>query len=150
MPIYVLGRYNRFVEIPNQVLTMSISDSVPGAELAVRADADQPMMQRNSHLAVLPRVSGPVSIGVVSGVGRERFAPGTKVSLTIWHEAPSELDPVHVMFDPVDLSGDSSVELARLTPNGRGIEVAGRRGCRQPAEPVGVGGAQVGATNCWT
>src|SRR5262245_14601285 len=83
MPIYVLGPHNPSVEIPNQALTVSISGSVQGASLLVHAGDEQPTVQPNSHLAVLPEVSGPVSVVVVPADGADRFAPGTQVSLAI-------------------------------------------------------------------
>ncbi len=58
MPIYVSGPAQQVVMIPNQALTVSISGSVHGASLVVHASDEQEPMQPNSHLAVLPRVSG--------------------------------------------------------------------------------------------
>src|SRR5262249_17771455 len=87
MPIYVLGPRNKSVRIPNQALTISISGTVQGASLVLHAADDQPTMQPNSHLAVLPRVNGPVSISVLPAGGVDRFAAGTQVSLAIGHDA---------------------------------------------------------------
>jgi hypothetical protein len=136
MPIYVLGHRNKSVRIPNQALTVSISGTVKGASLVVHAAEDQPTMQPNSHLAVLPRVNGPVSVSVVPAGGIERFAAGTQVSLAIGHDAASALDPVQVLFDPVDVSQDVSVELARLTPQDGSVEVRAAAGADTPLSPL--------------
>jgi hypothetical protein len=137
MPIYVLGPRNRSVEIPNQALTVSVSGSVRGASLVIHASDDQATMQPNSHLAVLPRVSGPVSVTVVPAAGASLFAAGTQVSLAIGHDAATDLDPVQVLFDPVDVTGDSAVELARLTPDGAGVLVSAAAGVDTPMSPLG-------------
>ena len=137
MPIYVLGPRNRSVEIPDQALTVSVSGSVRGASLVIHASNDQETMQPNSHLAVLPRVSGPVSVTVVPAAGASLFAPGTQVSLAIGHDAATDLDPVQVLFDPVDATGDSAVELARLIPHGAGVLVSAAAGVDTPMSPLG-------------
>jgi hypothetical protein len=123
MPIYVVGAHNPRVLIPRQALTLSISGSVAAATLTVHASAEQLVMRRNARLSVLPQLSGRVSVVVspVAGVGA--FAPGTVVNLAIGHDSAADLDPVQVVFDPVDVGGDTDVELARLTPVGTGIEV---------------------------
>jgi hypothetical protein len=123
MPIYVVGAHNPRVQIPDQPLTVSISGSVGATALLVTADHDQRVMRPNPHLAVLPRLSGTVSIGVKPATGIGAFAQGTVVNLAIGHDSATDLDPVQVVFDPVDVAGDSEVELAVLTPVGAGIEV---------------------------
>jgi hypothetical protein len=123
MPIYVVGAHNPRVQIPHQPLTVSISGSVGVAALLVSADHDQPVMRPNPHLAVLPRLSGTVSIGVKPATGVGVFAQGTVVNLAIGHDSATDLDPVQVVFDPVDVAGDTEVELAVLTPLVAGIEV---------------------------
>jgi hypothetical protein len=135
MPIYVLGPRNRSVVIPNQSLTVSISGSVRGASLVVHTSADQETMQPNSHLAVLPRVSERVSITVVPAGGAP-FTRGTQVSLAIGHDAVGDLDPVQVLFDPVDVSGDSNVELARLTARDGIVEISAAAGADSPLSPL--------------
>jgi hypothetical protein len=132
MPIYVLGSHNHSVEIPNQTLTVSVSGSVRGVSLVIHASDDQATMQPNSHLAVLPRVNGPVSVTVVPAAGVSRFAAGTHVSLAVGHDATTDLDPVQVLFDPVDVSGDSAVELATLTPQCAGVLVSAAAGAETP------------------
>ncbi|MGY4654457.1 hypothetical protein [Mycobacterium sp. URHB0021] len=135
MPIYVLGPRNRSVVIPNQALTVSISGSVRGASLVVHASGGQETMQPNSQLAVLNRVSERVSITVVPA-GGEPFARGTQVSLAIGHDAAGDLDPVQVLFDPVDVSGDSNVELARLTARDGIVEISAAAGMDSPLSPL--------------
>jgi hypothetical protein len=135
MPIYVLGPRNRSVVIPNQALTVSISGSVRGASLVVHASGDQETMQPNSHLAVLPLVTGRVSVTIASA-GSEPFAQGTQVSLAIGHDAAGDLDPVQVLFDPVDVSGDSNVELARLTAHDGIVEISAAAGADSPLSPL--------------
>jgi hypothetical protein len=123
MPIYVVGAHNPRVQIPDQPLTVSISGSVGAAALLVNADHDQRVMRPNPHVAVLPKLSGTVSIGVQPATGIGTFAEGTVVNLAIGHDSATDLDPVQVVFDPVDVAGDTEVELAVLTPFGAAIEV---------------------------
>ena len=123
MPIYVLGALNQRVQIPNQPLAVSITGSVQGAALMVDAPAGQRVMRRNPHVAMLPEVTEPVSVGVAVQ-GEPQFATGTEVTLAIGHGSPGDLDPVEVVFDPVDVSARSAVELATLLPAGDSVEVA--------------------------
>jgi hypothetical protein len=122
MPIYVVGARNERVQIPNQTLAVSITGSVRGAELDLRTGAEQPVVRPTAHHAVLPRITGDVTIGV-RPVAAPRFEPGTVIHLAIAHDNPAELDPVQVLFDPVDVSGDSTVMFAVLRPQGSHIEV---------------------------
>lgn len=122
MPIYVVGASNQRVHIPHQAVTVSISGAVAGAELDIRAGAEQPVVRSSAHHAVLPRLLGPVSVAV-RPLGSARFGPGTVIHLAIAHDAPGEVDPVQVLFDPVDVSGDSGVVFAALNPRGNQIEV---------------------------
>ena len=124
MPIYVLGALNQRVQIPNQPLAVSISGSVQQAKLVVDAGAQQRVMRPNPHLVVLPEVTEPVSIGVACASGAAQFAAGTVVTLSIGDDTADDLDPVQMVFDPVDVGGKSSLELAMLTPHAVGIEVA--------------------------
>jgi hypothetical protein len=123
MPIYAVGVHNPRVQIPHQPLTVSISGSVGGVALLVSADHNQPVMRPNPHLAVLPRLSGTVSIRVRPATGVGVFAQGTVVNLAIGHDSATDIDPVQVVFDPVDVAGDAEVELAVLAPLVGGIEV---------------------------
>jgi hypothetical protein len=111
------------VRIPEQALTVSISGSVAAAALVVRADDGQPVMRPNPHVAVLPRLDGHVSIEVRPASGVGAFAQGTVMNLALGHDSATELDPVQVLFDPVNVGGDTAVELATLTRMGNGIEV---------------------------
>jgi hypothetical protein len=123
MPIYVVGARNLRVQIPRQPLTVSVSGAVAGTALLVRAPDGQPVLRPNQHTAVLPRLDGPVSIALSPTTGMAAFARGTVVNLAIGHDSAVDLDPVQVVFDPVDVGGDTMVELAVLTPAGAGIEV---------------------------
>jgi hypothetical protein len=123
MPIYAVGERNQRVQIPSQALAVSISGSVSDAALDVRGQSDQPVMGSTAALVVLPRLTGPVLIGVRPVTGPQ-FGPGTVVSLSIGPDTTDDVDPVQVLFDPVDVSGDSGVEFARLTPQGARIEVS--------------------------
>jgi hypothetical protein len=122
MPIYVVGSSNQRVHIPAQALAVSISGAVSGAELDIRAGAEQPVIRASAHHAVLPRLTGPVSIAV-RPAGAARFAPGSVIHLAIAHDDPADVDPVQVLFDPVDVSGDTGVVFAALTPRGAQVEV---------------------------
>jgi hypothetical protein len=123
MPIYVLGARTRSAAIPNQALALSISGSVRDAALHIRAAADQPVVRSSAHLTVLPVVTGPLTVSV-EPVGGGSFGPNTVIHLSIGPDAPDDVDPVQVVFDPIDVTGDSGVELATLTPAGARIEVA--------------------------
>jgi hypothetical protein len=123
MPIYVLGVQNRRVQIPNRPLAVTITGSVQQASLVIDADAEQRVMSPSPHLAVLPDVTQSVSIGVVCVGNASQFSADTVVNLAIGHDTPDELDPVQVIFDPVDLEGKGRVELARVTRRADGIEV---------------------------
>jgi hypothetical protein len=136
MPIYVVGERTQRVRIPNQALALSITGSVAGAELDVRAGTDQPVVRPTAHQAVLPHIAGDVTIGV-RPVGTPRFGPGTVVHLTIAHDNPAEVDPVQVLFDPVDVSGDSGVMLAALRPQGSQLEVGVTAVADVPLSPLG-------------
>jgi hypothetical protein len=136
MPIYVVGARNQRVHIPNQALAVSITGSVQGAELDVRAGADQPVVRSTAHQAVLPRMTSPVTVAV-RPVGTARFAPGTVIHLAIAHDNPGEVDPVQVLFDPVDVSGDAGVVFAALRPHGSHIEVGVSAVADPPLSPLG-------------
>ena len=123
MPIYVLGARTRRVVIPNQALALTISGSVHDAALHIRAAADQPVVRSSAHLTVLPIVTGPLTVSV-EPVGDGSFGQNTVIHLSISPDAPGDVDPVQVVFDPIDVTGDSGVELATLTPAGARIEVA--------------------------
>jgi hypothetical protein len=136
MPIYVVGAPNQRVRIPNQALAVSITGSVGNAELDLRTGADQPVVRPTAHHAVLPRITADVTIGV-RPVGAPRFGPGTVIHLAIAHDNPAEVDPVQVLFDPVDVSGDSAVMFAVLRPQGSHIEVGISAVADVPLSPLG-------------
>lgn len=135
MPIYVVGAPNQRVRIPNQALAVSITGSIEGAELDLRTAADQPVVRPTAHHAVLPRITADVTIGV-RPVGAPRFGPGTVIHLAIAHDNPAEVDPVQVLFDPVDVSGDSAVMFAVLRPQGSHIEVGISAVADMPLSPL--------------
>jgi hypothetical protein len=136
MPIYVVGAPNQRVRIPNQALAVSITGSVEGAELDLRTGAHQPVARPTAHHAVLPRITGEVTIGV-RPVGAPRFGPGHVIHLAIAHDNPAEVDPVQVLFDPVDVSGDSAVMFAVLRPQGSHVEVGISAVADAPLSPLG-------------
>jgi hypothetical protein len=136
MPIYVVGARNQRVRIPNQALAVTITGSVRGAELDLRTGVEQPVVRPTAHHAVLPRITGEVTVGV-RPVGAPRFGPGTVIHLAIAHDNPAELDPVQVLFDPVDVSGDSGVMFAVLWPGGSHIEVGVSAVADAPLSPLG-------------
>ncbi|MCV7201471.1 hypothetical protein H7J71_05540 [Mycolicibacterium peregrinum] len=135
MPIYVVGARNQRVQIPNQALTVSITGAVGGAALEVQGGPEQPVVRSTAHQAVLPSLTGPVTI-VVRPVGADRFNSGTVIHLAIAHDNPGDVDPVQVMFDPVDVGGDTLVTFASLTPNGTQIEVAVSAVADTPMSPL--------------
>lgn len=135
MPIYVVGAPNQRVRIPNQALAVSITGSVGNAELDLRTGADQPVVRPTAHHAVLPRITADVTIGV-RPVGAPRFGPGTVIHLAIAHDNPAEVDPVQVLFDSVDVSGDSGVMFAVLRWQGSHIEVGVNAVADVPLSPL--------------
>ncbi|AMD54099.1 hypothetical protein ATO49_05620 [Mycolicibacterium fortuitum subsp. fortuitum DSM 46621 = ATCC 6841 = JCM 6387] len=84
---------------------------------------------------MLPSLTGPVTV-VVRPVGTDRFGAGTLIHLAIAHDNPGDVDPVQVMFDPVDVGGDTVVTFAALTPNGTQIEVAVSAVADTPLSPL--------------
>ena len=136
MPIYVVGARNQRVRIPNRALAVSITGSVREAELDLRAGAEQPVVRPTAHHAVLPRITGEVTVGV-RPVGTARFGPGTVIHLAIAHDNPADVDPVQVLFDPVDVSGDAGVVFAALRPQGSHIEVGVSAVADVPLSPLG-------------
>ena len=136
MPIYVVGARNQRVRIPNRALAVSITGSVREAELDLRAGAEQPVVRPTAHHAVLPRITGEVTVGV-RPVGAARFGPGTVIHLAIAHDNPADVDPVQVLFDPVDVSGDAGVVFAALRPQGSHIEVGVSAVADVPLSPLG-------------
>jgi hypothetical protein len=137
MPIYVLGARTRSVAIPNQALALAISGSVQDVALHIRAAADQPVVRSSAHLTVLPTVTGPLTVSV-EPVGDGSFGPNTVIHLSIGPDAPGDVDPVQVVFDPIDVAGDSGVELATLTPAGTRIEVAVSAVADRPLSRLGT------------
>jgi hypothetical protein len=123
MPIYVVGTRNQRVRIPSRPLVVSITGSVASAELELRAAPDQPIVRASAQNTVLPRLVNPVTVAV-RPIGTRQFPPGTVVHLAIAHDMPDAVDPVQVLLDPVDVSGDTAVVFAVLTPRGPDIEVA--------------------------
>ncbi|OBF27649.1 hypothetical protein [Mycobacterium sp. ACS4331] len=135
MPIYVVGARNQRVHIPHQPISVSITGAVSGVELEIRCAAEQPVIRNSAHHAVLPRLISGLSVAV-RPVGAPRFAPGTAIHLTIAPDNPAEVDPVQVVFDPVDVSGDASVVFATLTPRGQQIEVGVSAVADRPLGPL--------------
>ncbi|KZS63004.1 hypothetical protein [Mycobacterium ostraviense] len=137
MPIYLMSERTRSVTIPSQALALSITGSVAEAVLNVHAAADQPVVRSSSHRSVLPIVIGPLVVSVQPARG-DFFGPDTVVQLTIGPDTADAVDPVQVVFEPVDVSGDSDVELATLTPAGTRIEIAVSAVADRPLNPLGT------------
>jgi hypothetical protein len=136
MPIYVVGERNQSVSIPNEALAVSITGSVGEVELDLHAGAQQLVVRPTAHRAVVPQITGEVMVGV-RPVGTPRFGPGTVIHLTIAHDNPADVDPVQVLFDPVDVSGDSGVVFAALRPHGSHVEVGVIAVADVPLSPLG-------------
>lgn len=137
MPIHVMSSRNERVQIPSHALAVSISGAVQHAELDVRATAEQQVVRVTRHAVMLPHVAGPVIVGV-RAVGVPRFDAGTEVFLTIAHDNPSDADPVEVQFDPIDVSGDTGMAMASLTPQGSRIEIRLSAVADVPLSPLGA------------
>ncbi len=123
MPIYVLNAGNQRAQIPAGPLSVSITGAVHDAALDLHAGPAQPVMRSTARHAVLPELVEPVTIAV-RPASSTRFAAGTVVHLAIAHDIPTEVDPVQVHFDPIDVSGDTAVVFAELRPQGQHIEIA--------------------------
>jgi hypothetical protein len=74
----------------------------------------------------------------VEPVRGDYFGPETVVQLVIGPDTADTVDPVQVVFEPVDASGDSDVELATLTPVGTRIEIAVSAVADQPLSRLGT------------
>ncbi|ART73223.1 hypothetical protein BTO20_35950 [Mycobacterium dioxanotrophicus] len=123
MPIYVVNARNQRVQIPSQALSVAITGAVGGAALEVHGGPDQPVVRSSAHQALLPSLTGPVMVAV-RPVGTDRFGSGTVIHLAIAHDNPGDVDPVQVMFDPIDVSGDTGLTFAKLTPDGTQIDIS--------------------------
>ncbi|ETZ98475.1 hypothetical protein I547_6374 [Mycobacterium kansasii 824] len=137
MPIYLMSERTRSVTIPGQALALSITGSVADAVLNIHAAADQPVVRSSSHRSVLPIVMGPLVVSVQPARG-DFFGPDTVVQLGIGPDTADAVDPVQVVFEPVDVSGDSDVELATLTPAGTRIEIAVSALADRSLNPLGT------------
>jgi hypothetical protein len=123
MPIYALTARNQRAHIPVGPLSVSISGAVHDAALDVHGAPGQPVVRSSPQHVVLPSLTGSVTIAVRPAFTTQ-FGARTVVHLAIAHDVPDEADPVQVLFDPVDVSGDTTVVFAELRPAGHHIEVA--------------------------
>ncbi|OBI37104.1 hypothetical protein [Mycobacterium colombiense] len=123
MPIYALTARNQRAHIPVGPLSISISGAVQDAALDVQGAPSQPVVRSSPQHVVLPSLTGQVTVAVRPAFTTQ-FGAGTVVHLAIAHDVPDEADPVQVLFDPVDVSGDGAVVFAELRPAGHHIEVA--------------------------
>lgn len=123
MPIYALTARNQRAHIPVGPLSISISGAVQDAALDIQGAPGQPVVRSSPQHVVLPSMTGPITIAVRPAFTTQ-FGAGTVVHLAIAHDVPDEADPVQVLFDPVDVSGDAAVVFAELRPAGHHIEVA--------------------------
>ncbi|MBS9533715.1 hypothetical protein KIH27_08965 [Mycobacterium sp. M1] len=123
MPIYVVNGRNQHVTIPAGPLSVSITGSVNAATLELDTATPQQVVRTSAHQAVLPELTGPVTIAV-RPVGSSWFPAGTVVHLAITRDVPDDPDPFQVLLDPVDIGGEAAVGFAELSPNGRQIDVA--------------------------
>lgn len=135
MPIYVVGARNQRVQIPSQALDVSITGAVGGVALEINGGPDQPVVHSSAHQVLLPSLTGRVSISV-RPVGSDRFGADSVIHLAIAHDNPGDVDPVQVMFDPVDVGGDTGVTFAELTPNGTQIDIAVSAVADTPLSPL--------------
>jgi hypothetical protein len=135
MPIYVVGARNQRVRIPAAALAVSVTGAVGGAELEIRCPAEQPVLRSTAHHAVLPALRTPITVAV-RPVGAPRFGPGTVIHLAIAHDNPDDVDPVQVLFDPVDVSGEGGLVFATLAPQAQQIEVAVAAVADTPLSPL--------------
>lgn len=123
MPIYALTARNQRAHIPVGPLSISISGAVQDAALDIQGAPGQPVVRSSPQHVVVPSLTGPITIAVRPAFTTQ-FGAGTVVHLAIAHDVPDEADPVQVLFDPVDVSGDAAVVFAELRPAGHHIEVA--------------------------
>ncbi|MGV0046807.1 hypothetical protein ACRU13_26865 [Mycobacterium colombiense] len=123
MPIYALTARNQRAHIPVGPVSISISGAVQDAALDIQGAPGQPVVRSSPQHVVVPSLTGPITIAVRPAFTTQ-FGAGTVVHLAIAHDVPDEADPVQVLFDPVDVSGDAAVVFAELHPAGHHIEVA--------------------------
>lgn len=122
MPIYALTARNQRARIPAGPLSITISGAVHDAALDIHAAPAQPVVRSSPQHVVVPSLAGPLTVAVRPAFSTH-FGVGTVVHLAIAHDIPGEADPVQVLFDPVDVSGDATVVFAELRPAGHYIEV---------------------------
>lgn len=137
MPIFVLGATNKRVLIPAHALSVTVSGSVRDVALDVLAPPELPVVRVNPLEVLLPRLLGPASVAVRPLAG-PRFDAGTVIHLAIGHDNRGDADPVVVQFDPVDVSGESGVVLATVTPRGPHVEVSVNTVADVPLSPLGT------------
>lgn len=125
MPIFLLGSRTRSVKIPDQTMSVSISGSVDNAMLYVVGSGGQQAVRVNRHVLIVPAATEGLAVGVEPHE-HGTFDDDVVVHLNIGAEAPDEVDPVQIAFDPVNVSGSAATELATLTPHGGSVEVAVR------------------------
>lgn len=125
MPIYLLGARTASVEIPNQTVSISIGGSVDGATLYAEAAGRQNVLQVNPHAILAPAITEELTVRVEPN-DAATFGHGTIVHLTVSCGSRAESEPVQVRFDPINVSGCGTMELAALTP-GRGCVVVAVR-----------------------
>lgn len=135
MPIYLLGARTASVEIPNQTVSISISGSVDGATLYAEAAGQQNVVQVNPHAILAPAITEELTVRVEPN-DAATFGHGTIVHLTVSCGSRAESDPVQVRFDPINVSGCGTMELASLTPCGGCVVVAVRAVPDAPLSPL--------------
>ncbi|WP_280832906.1 hypothetical protein [Mycolicibacterium frederiksbergense] len=107
---------------------MTIAESSGNVQLRVASDGSQRVLRINSAAVTIPWLTEPATVGV-EPVGVPTFGNEAVVQLVIGPDSADvagEMDPVQVVFDPVDVSGCRFVELAELTPRDRKIKVVAR------------------------
>nr|WP_296779067.1 hypothetical protein [Rhodococcus sp. (in: high G+C Gram-positive bacteria)] len=130
MPTYVLEGTGRAV-FPRKpvVVSLTVSGSASGADMHALVDgvADSRAVRPTPGLMVLPRIDALTILRITpAGVGGE-FAPGTSLHLSLTVEDRSDPDPDRAVIGPIDVSGESHVDVASLDSALDGIAVSALR-----------------------
>lgn len=137
MPTYVLDGTGRahLPRRPIMVMT-SVEGQFGSAQVqAVSAVEGSIGVHPNPELTIVPRVDSPVVLRIVPANGLHEFPAGTVVHVVLQVDGPAGQEPERAALRPLDVSGQSTLNIATLTPEGNGIVVSATR--TGPEEQLG-------------
>ncbi len=129
MPTYVLEGAGRAV-FPQRpvVLTLSVSGAATTAVMRamIGSDEDRRAVRPTAGLMILPRIDSPTVLRLFPAIGNE-FPYGTTIHLSVAVEDRSDPDPDLAVIGPLDVSGESQVDVASLELSGAGVVISAMR-----------------------